>query len=233
VVLPPPQTSSRARCLRLISVGGRALEARIVHHGDRFGPNNRNVYAGYKPCVEITRVRSLPGRAYLNTFSGDLLGELLAPYPILPVTNDGSIRVPPEEVRRLVEWIDDPNSSRISPPVATLVAAAGGRADAIAAELPEHEFSVSVAADGDDALRLAAQWPPDLVIAETTLERLDGLQLARELRRSNATSRSVYLLVGASADDEYALAAGANACLPWPLEAATLRATLRELLGSV
>ena len=217
--------------MRLIAVGGRAIEARMVQHGDHFGPNNRAVYASYRPCIEMTRVRTLPGRAYLNTFSSDLLGELLAPYPILPVTNDGSVRIPPEEVRRLVEWIDDPDSVQVATPITTLVAAAAGLGHAIAAELPGHEFAVTVAADGDEALRFAAQQRPALVVAEAGLPRLEGLQLARELRRSGATAGAVVLLVGARADDEFALGAGANACLPWPLEADVFRMMARELFG--
>jgi CheY-like chemotaxis protein len=230
VAVSQPQTSRRAR-LRLITVGGRAVEARMVYHGDRFGPGGRNVYASYRPCVEITRVRTLTGRTYLNTFGGDLLCELLAPFPILPVTHDGSVRIPPQEVRRLVEWVEDPESARLPLPVTTLVAADGARGEAIAAELPEPEFAVSLAVDGDDALRLAGRRQPELVITEAGLPRLDGIQLVRELRRTDATSRAALLLVGAHADDEYALNAGANACLPWPLDASRLRLTVRELLG--
>jgi CheY-like chemotaxis protein len=233
VAISQPQTSRQPRCLRLIAVGGRGIEVRMVQHGDRFGPNNRAIYQSYRPCVEMTRARTRPGRAYLNTFSSDLLGELLAPYPILPVTNDGSVRIPPEEVRRLVEWVDDPDSFRFATPITTLVAASAGRGDAIAAELPGHEFAVSVAIDGDEALRFTAQRRPALVVAEAGLPRLEGLQLARELRRSAAMASAVVLLVGANADDEFALSAGVNACLPWPLEADAFRTMARELFGLV
>jgi CheY-like chemotaxis protein len=227
-------TATRSsRCLRLLTVGGRPIEARMIYHGDAFGPGRRSVYQSYRPCVEMTKVRSLPGSIYLNTFSADLLGALLAPYPTLPMTNDGAVRLPPEEVRRLVEWVDDPEGVRRSIPVPTLVAAGGGRGEAIAAELPAAKFDVVVALDGDEALRLAASHRPELVVAETQLSRIDGFQLARELRRNHALSRVVYLLVGASEDDEHGFTAGANACLPWPLEAADLRSTVGELLNLV
>ena len=46
-------------------------------------------------------------------------------------------------------------------PVAAVVAAAEGRGEAIAAELPEHEFTVAVAVDGDEALRFAGLRQPE------------------------------------------------------------------------
>jgi len=216
-----------------VSVGGRTVEARLVYHGERFGPGRRNVYQGYRPCVEITRVRALPGSAYLNSFSGELLSELLAPYPTLPLTKDGSFRLPPQEVRRLVEWVEDPDEFQLTMPVGVLVAAADGRADVIATELPEQHYTPEIALDGDQALRIAGERQPEVVIAEATLARVDGYQLARELRRVDATSRAVYVLIGADPHDDEAFLAGANACLPWPLDMAELRTTLAELLGLV
>ena len=203
----------------------------MVHHGDRFGPSGRHVYQSYRPSVELGRVRALPGSSYLNCFNGDMLGAFLAPYPVLPITSDGAVRIPPDEVRRLVEWADDQTALRVSLPARTVVAAAEGRGEAIAAELRDERLDVAVAHDGDEALRLAAEQAPALVIAEATLPRIDGFQLARELRRADATARVVYLLVGAYADDEFAFAAGANVCLPWPLDADGLRSTAAELLG--
>ena len=60
--------------------------------------------------------------------------------------------------------------------------------------------------------------------------RLDGFQLAREVRIDDATSRA---WSAQTPTTSMALTAGANACLPWPLEADALRATVRELLGFV
>jgi CheY-like chemotaxis protein len=223
--------NSHSRRLRLLAVGGRPLEARMINHGDTFGPGQRHVYQGYKPCVEISRVRSLPGSAYLNSLSGELLADLLAPYPMLPVTSDGSVRIPPAEVHRLVEWVDDHEAIRISLPVSTIVAAAGERGQTIAGHLPEKQFEVAVAPDGDTALRIAHERSAQLVIAEEDLPGQNGFQLAREMRRRDSLASAVYVLLGADQDNEHAFAAGANACLPWPLEAADLRSTVGDLLG--
>ena len=223
--------NERGRRLRLLTVGGRPIEARLVHHGDTFGPGLRHVYQGYRPCIEISRVRSLPGNAYLNSLSGELLGKLLAPYPTLPLTSDGSVRIPPEEVHRLVEWVEDPAAFELDLPVGAVVAAGEDRSSTIAAHLPQEQFHAVVATDGETALQLAREYVPSLVIAEADLPGLNGLQLARELRRLDALSTVAYVLLGADEDNEHAFSAGANACLPWPLVGADLRSTVGVLLG--
>src|SRR5689334_22695316 len=46
-------------------------------------------------------------------------------------------------------------------------------------------FQVATAADGETALALARQKPPDLVVLDLGLPRLDGLEVARALRRES------------------------------------------------
>ena len=45
-------------------------------------------------------------------------------------------------------------------------------------------FDVSTATNGEDALQLFARARPDLVILDLTLPRIDGLDVARAIRRS-------------------------------------------------
>src|SRR5207248_2793204 len=49
--------------------------------------------------------------------------------------------------------------------------------------LEREGFEVALAADGDEALRLARRDIPDLVVLDLMLPRIDGLEVCRVLRR--------------------------------------------------
>jgi two-component system response regulator MprA len=56
---------------------------------------------------------------------------------------------------------------------------------AVGRRLSFEGFLVDLAGTGDEALRLAAQRQPDLVILDVMLPGIDGLEVARRLRREN------------------------------------------------
>ncbi|WP_233272794.1 response regulator [Paraburkholderia acidisoli] len=58
-------------------------------------------------------------------------------------------------------------------------------------------YRVRTAADGADALQSALDDPPDVVISDCMMPRMDGLSLMREMRRSNKLARIPLVLVSA------------------------------------
>lgn len=82
--------------------------------------------------------------------------------------------------------------------------------------LRERGFTVSTAANGEEALRAARAERPDLIVLDMVMPKLSGLDVLRAVR-SDAHTRSVPVLVmsnSASDQDMQALARmGANGCL--------------------
>jgi DNA-binding response OmpR family regulator len=93
-------------------------------------------------------------------------------------------------------------------------------------------FAVITAEDGEVALRLIRQQPPDLVITDIGMPRLDGISLIRELRRSPETSNLPVLVLTAyrtrSANE--AMQAGATQTAFKPMQLNALLRMIKELL---
>lgn len=89
------------------------------------------------------------------------------------------------------------------------------------------------AATGIDALRLAAQHHPDLVVLDVQLPDIDGYEVLRRLRAAPATWRvpviavTAYAMVG---DRDDALAAGFDGYLAKPIDPMTLADALDAFL---
>jgi two-component system phosphate regulon response regulator PhoB len=77
-------------------------------------------------------------------------------------------------------------------------------------------FTVSTAADGEEALRAARAERPDLIVLDMLMPKLSGLDVLRAVR-SDARTRSVPVLVMSSSGSDEDIAAvtrlGANGCL--------------------
>jgi CheY-like chemotaxis protein len=82
--------------------------------------------------------------------------------------------------------------------------------------LRQRGFEVIAAASGADALELAREHAPDLMLLDMLMPGLSGLDVLRALRAEAATrALPVVVLSNASSDDEIeeARALGASACL--------------------
>ncbi|QMU77222.1 SpoIIE family protein phosphatase [Streptacidiphilus sp. PB12-B1b] len=95
------------------------------------------------------------------------------------------------------------------------------------------EYSVTSATDGHQALRLARERRPDLILADVMMPGLDGFALLRALRADPATARTPVVFLSARAGQEAAaegLAAGADDYLAKPFSSADLLARVRSNL---
>jgi signal transduction histidine kinase len=70
----------------------------------------------------------------------------------------------------------------------------------MSATLEDAGFNVATAADGETALKLCIENPPDLVIADVLMPGMDGFQLCQELRRRPETGY-IPILVATGLDD--------------------------------
>jgi DNA-binding response OmpR family regulator len=106
--------------------------------------------------------------------------------------------------------------------------------DAIVAALQLHHYRVSVAEDGDEALRRAHAESPDLIIASVRLKGRGGLELCGTLRREVDWGDMPILLLSTASDPEArveALAHGADDLVTKPFSPRELVARVQRLVA--
>ena len=100
--------------------------------------------------------------------------------------------------------------------------------------LREAGFDVLEAGNGQDAMRIARELNPRLVVLDVRLPDINGWEVCRRLKTDPATGSMLVLQVSATfvtgADTVRALEAGADSCLTEPLDGTVLVATVRALL---
>jgi two-component system chemotaxis response regulator CheY len=90
------------------------------------------------------------------------------------------------------------------------------------------------AVDGENALQVAAQTSPDLVISDFNMPKLDGLALLRAIRAYPPTSKTAFIMLTGQGDKEVvqkAIQYGVNNFLVKPFNIATLRGKIEAVLG--
>ena len=103
-------------------------------------------------------------------------------------------------------------------------------AQAVQRSLRVEGYDVRIAADGEDALRMAGEYVPDLIVLDLGLPKMDGIEVARRLRADDDTP----ILMLTARDTVEArvegLDSGADDYLVKPFERQELLARLRALL---
>src|SRR4029077_20747622 len=102
------------------------------------------------------------------------------------------------------------------------------------ARLLRRSYEVLVVPDGEAALETALSTPPDLVLSDVMMPRLDGFGLLKALRADERTRQLPVILLSARAGEEAAvegLDAGADDYLVKPFSARELLARVRAHLG--
>lgn len=96
--------------------------------------------------------------------------------------------------------------------------------------LSAQRYEVRVAADGEAALELFHDWPPDLVITDLQMPNVDGMELCRRLRAVAATPIIVLSVKNDDRAKVAALDAGADDYITKPFSADELLARVRAVL---
>jgi DNA-binding response OmpR family regulator len=104
----------------------------------------------------------------------------------------------------------------------------------VAFRLERAGYEVITAADGQEALDLALDRTPDLVILDYRMPRLTGIEVTRRLRAESKTARVPIVLLTASVQ-EHSVAegfeAGADDYIKKPFSPQELTARIQAILG--
>ncbi len=93
--------------------------------------------------------------------------------------------------------------------------------------LSGHGYLVRTAADGDEALEVMREWPPDLVITDLSMPNMGGLELCRRIRSKSAVPIIVLSVRGEEKPKVEALDAGADDYVTKPFNINELVARVR------
>ena len=94
--------------------------------------------------------------------------------------------------------------------------------------------AVELAGDGEDGLRKAASFHPDLILLDLMMPRMNGLEMCRKLRQIADCRDTPVVMLTAKANErdiEAGFAAGATDYLVKPFSPRELQARLRSLLS--
>jgi DNA-binding response OmpR family regulator len=121
----------------------------------------------------------------------------------------------PEETKKKILIVDDDQGIQVS----------------LAAFLERAGFQVSTASDGEEALAMVESDPPDLILLDVLMPRLDGRETLRRLRRSeNWTPVILLTKIGEAVERAMALEEGADDYINKPFEPHELVARIRAVL---
>ena len=102
--------------------------------------------------------------------------------------------------------------------------------DLLAYNLRKAHYEVSVAADGGEALRLANESKPDLILLDLMIPEVDGLDVCRELRRTSNVPVIMITARGEEIDRVIGLELGADDYVTKPFSMRELMARIKAVL---
>jgi two-component system cell cycle response regulator len=94
-------------------------------------------------------------------------------------------------------------------------------------------YEVITAQNGEAALRLTDQSPPDLALLDVMMPDMDGYELCRRLRQNPKTAGIPIVMLTATVDENDRLKGietGADDCLPKPFDLEMLRVMITKFL---
>jgi DNA-binding response OmpR family regulator len=106
----------------------------------------------------------------------------------------------------------------------------GAIAEAVRVRLVSEGYAVRVAGDGPEALRMAADERPDLVVLDLMLPGMDGLEVCRELQRESWVPVLMLTARADEADKVAGLSVGADDYMTKPFSLRELAARVRAIL---
>ena len=94
-------------------------------------------------------------------------------------------------------------------------------------------FRLLTAASGEEALAIVAQQPPDLILLDIMMPRMNGYQVTGKIK-DNLATKNIPVMMITALDDEHSrmlgLSAGADDFLTKPVDRAELCVRVRNLL---
>jgi len=109
-------------------------------------------------------------------------------------------------------------------------------ARALSYALTRAGYTCRIARDGVEALERMDEQPPDLVVLDLRMPRMDGLETCRRIRENEAW-RDAYIIVlsgiAHEGDAARAIEAGADECLSKPFEPPKILERVRAVLSPV
>jgi len=106
----------------------------------------------------------------------------------------------------------------------------GAIAEAVRVRLASEGYAVRVAGDGPEALRMAGDERPDLVVLDLMLPGMDGLEVCRELQRESWVPILMLTARADEADKVAGLSVGADDYMTKPFSLRELAARIRAIL---
>ena len=91
-------------------------------------------------------------------------------------------------------------------------------------------FDVAIAADGGEALRIAGEWAPDLIILDLMLPVMDGLEVCRRIRHQSRVPIIMVTAKGEETDRVVGLEMGADDYVVKPFSPREIVARVRSVL---
>lgn len=101
-------------------------------------------------------------------------------------------------------------------------------------QLLEDDYRLLMAGDGEQAVALARDERPDLILMDMSLPRVDGWEATRRIRQDTTVGRIPIIAVTAHAmegDEDRARSAGCDDYLRKPIDEALLYAKLEAILS--
>jgi CheY-like chemotaxis protein len=96
--------------------------------------------------------------------------------------------------------------------------------------LAPHHYEVKKALGGQEALSMATEDPPDLIILDVMMPTMDGWQVLRSLKQNPITEHTPIIVCSVLKEPELATSLGARAYLKKPVDRLELLATLERVL---
>lgn len=109
-------------------------------------------------------------------------------------------------------------------------------AELLEAHLDGSGFDTKIAANGEETLRVAKDWHPDVILLDVMMPKLSGFEVCKRLRSDPATRNTGVLMVTAldqPTDVEKAVDAGSDDFLTKPINKTELLLRVKALLGAL
>jgi class 3 adenylate cyclase len=120
-----------------------------------------------------------------------------------------------------------------TPPLLLIVDDNPMNLDILQTRLAVHGYDIVTATDGEEALAVAREKRPDLILLDIMMPKLDGIEVCRELKADPALPFMPVIMVTAKADSKDIVAgleAGGDEYLTKPLDQAALVARVKSML---